>query len=241
MSDRPDNIADPGWGADELDEIEALIAGTETPSASPSIPNPPPPPPAVKKPWRQGRRPRKKELVEMCEAHRDTYMGDFPTPSGLRAMRVAQLEEFLTEIESPKPTVGAAAAVDTEHAQANAVPPIQIEQLMYFTLVNVAAVAENLSQQTAPFTGVVIEGAAQQIKQDEAELKPLLAGVYLEHQKEVQPYMTPTTILMTYLARVGSENVKASDGKKKGSSRESSRPLQERPEQQSTEPPSGSA
>ena len=114
---------------------------------------------------------------------------------------------------------------------------IKMDQLMYFTLVNVSAVAENLSRQTSPYTGMVIDGATAQIRRDEDELKPLLAGVYQEHQESVAPYMTPTTILMTYLARIGSENVRPAD-EKKDSARVSARQLETPPPQPSTEAPS---
>lgn len=235
MESREDNIDPNGFSAAELDDLEALIGGTEgeaeahppgrppspkireLTSDEPSIPVPPAPPPAreVTNKFRRRRPPRKRELVQLVEEMREQNPDMVPSKSVVNSMRVAELKELLDTLEdaAEEPPPPAEIPVSSP-GTSQPTQGIAMDKLMFFTLVNLASVVENLSRQSSPYTGLVLEGAAAQMREDEDDLKPLLAGVYLEHQKTIAPIMTPSTILMTYLAKVGSENVRAADPKK---------------------------
>jgi hypothetical protein len=290
---REDNLATSatdGLSHEEVDELEALIAGTETPpepisggfaatyveappetsqgqpvssvgdaaSGGPtgSIPVPPPRPQPVHDDSRAaGKRvPLKRELIRRIEELRDQCPEvDVGTANSLRATNKAGLQRLLDELEvksgvRPPPAPVANSMAQPGQPQLNPAggvqqpPPVEgvrMDALMYFVLSNGVAVLENLSQQTAPYTGVEMRGAVQQIKADEADLRPLLAGVYLEHKKELAPIMTPTAVLATYMAKVGATSVRMTDEKKDSvmASRPPPPPVPERP---STGAPSGS-
>jgi len=289
---REDNLAPPEPDAishQELDELEALIAGTEAPPeepepvaggfsqtyvepppeappesiSAPGLPAtdipavspriPPAPAPDVGDSRAAGRRlPLKRELIrriqELAPKCPDVDVG---SANRLRATNKAGLQRLLDELEikagvKPPPKQPVVHGQPNHHTDAGQEqlqqPPIQIlgkDRLMYFGLKTGVTVVENISQQTSAYTGVEMRGAKTQVEADEQVLRPLLGSVYLENKADLDPIMSATVMLATYMAGLGSQTIRPV-GEKKGSAAALRTPPPPAPERRFTEVPSGS-
>jgi hypothetical protein len=171
------------------------------------------------------RLPKKARLMESIEKFRGYLPELIPTPNKLKKTRIADLEKLLARCVATSAGLqmkkeyreeaeteaeveegggeggGGGAGININSKQTGA-------RTLYMANLGLVSVIEQVSRQTCEYTGVIVEGWSDDIKNDKEQLMQILEGVYAENASIVQTYMSPTSVWALYMLSSGAGHLK---------------------------------